>query len=75
MDKWYDWNQTQTHTVQMKYNVNGIRWQIHEDNIELYNHIDKIGTIYTPNQLGDVRFRVVGNDGGNWDGYYGSNCE
>ena len=70
MDKWYDWNNANAHSTN-ELNVNGIRWQIHEDNIELYNHIDKIGTIYTPNQLGDVRFRVVGNDGGNWDGYYG----
>ena len=70
MDKWYDWNNANAHSTN-ELNVNGIRWQIHEDNIELYNHIDKIGTIYTPNQLGDVRFRVVGADGGNWDGYYG----
>ena len=70
MDKWYDWNNANSHSTN-EVNVNGIRWQIHEDNIELYNHIDKIGTIYTPNALGDVRFRVVGNDGGNWDGYYG----
>lgn len=70
MDKWYDWNNTNAHSTN-EINENGIRWQIHEDNIELYNHLDKIGTIYTPNQLGDVRFRVVGNDGGNWDGYYG----
>ena len=70
MDKWYDWNNSNSHSTN-EVNVSGIRWQIHEDNIELYNHIDKIGTIYTPNALGDVRFRVVGNDGGNWDGYYG----
>ena len=70
MDKWYDWNNANAHSTN-EINVNGIRWQIHEDNIELYNHIDKIGTIYTPNQLGDVRFRVVGQDKGNWDGYYG----
>ena len=70
MDKWYDWNNANSHSTN-EINVNGIRWQIHEDNIEIYNHIDKVGTIRTPNQLGDVRFRVVGNDGGNWDGYYG----
>ena len=70
MDKWYDWNNANAHSTN-EINESGVRWQIHEDNIELYNHLDKIGTIYTPNQLGDVRFRVVGNDGGNWDGYYG----
>jgi len=70
MDTWYDWNQTNDHSTN-EVNVNGIRWQIHEDNIELYNHTNMVGTIYTPNALGDVRFRVTAHDGGNWDGYYG----
>ena len=70
MDKWYDWNQANSHSTN-EVNVNGIRWQIHEDNIQLYNHITTTGTIYTPNQLGDVRFRVTGQDKGEWNGYYG----
>ena len=41
MDKWYDWNRANAHSTN-ELNVNGIRWQIHEDNIELYNHIDKM---------------------------------
>ena len=70
MDTWYDWNQPNSHSTN-EVTVGSIRWQIHEDNIELYNHITTTGTIYTPNQLGDVRFRVTGQDGGAWDGYYG----
>ena len=70
MDKWYAWNADNNHSNN-EINISGVRWQIHEGNIELYNHIDKVGTIYTPNQLGDVRFRIQGQDKGNWDGYYG----
>ena len=70
MDTWYDWNQPNSYSTN-EVTVGSIRWQIHEDNIELYNHITTTGTIYTPNQLGDVRFRVTAHDGGEWNGYYG----
>ena len=70
MDKWYDYLAANPHSAN-EVKEGSTYWQIHEDNIELYNHIDKIGTIYTPNQLGDVRFRITGYDKGNWDGYYG----
>ena len=75
MDRWYDWQNENAHSFneEAETGPNGetTYWQIHEDNIELYNHIDKIGTIYTPNQLGDIRFRITGYDKGNWDGYFG----
>ena len=75
MDRWYDWQNENAHSFNEEAEIgpNGetTYWQIHEDNIELYNHIDKIGTIYTPNQLGDIRFRITGYDKGNWDGYFG----
>ena len=70
MDKWYQWNAANSHSANEE-TAGSVRWQIVEGNIDFYNHVDKIGTIYTPNQLGDVRFRIVGNDKGNWDGYYG----
>ena len=70
MDTWYQWNAANSHSDN-EINVNGVYWQIEEGNIELYNHIDKTGTIYTPNALGGVRFRINGQDKGNWDGYYG----
>ena len=70
MDKWYDYQNANSHSTN-EVNEGGTYWQIQEGNIELYNHIDKIGTIYTPNALGDVRFRVSSYDKGNWDGYYG----
>jgi len=70
MDKWYLWNGANSHSANEV--VQGsVRWQVVEGNIEFYNHVDKLGTIYTPNQLGDVRFRFVGADKGAWDGYYG----
>ena len=70
-DKWYHWHNANTYSTNETTDLGGAVWQIHEGNIELYNHITTTGTIYTPNQLGDVRFRVVGNDGGEWNGYYG----
>lgn len=70
MDTWYQWNAANSHSDN-EIDVNGVRWQIEEGNIEIYNHIDKTGTIRTPNAVGDVRFRINGQDKGNWDGYYG----
>ena len=70
MDKWYSWNSANSHSTN-EVTQGSVRWQIVEGNIEFYDHVNKIGTIYTPNQLGDVRFRIVGQDKGNWDGYYG----
>jgi len=70
MDTWYQWNASNSHSDN-EIQVGSVYWQIHEDNIEVYNHIDKTGTIRTPNSVGDVRFRITGYDKGNWDGYYG----
>lgn len=70
MDKWYDYLAVNPHSAN-EVKEGSTYWQIHQDNIELYNHVDKLGTIYAPNQLGDVRFRFNGYDKGNWDGYYG----
>ena len=70
MDTWYDWTSTNSHSSN-EVQVGSTVWQIHEDNIEVYNHTDKIGTIRTPNSVGDIRFRITGYDKGNWDGYYG----
>ena len=70
MDTWYQWNTTNSHSTNEVQEGTTV-WQIHEDNIEIYNHIDKVGTIRTPNSVGDVRFRITGYDKGNWDGYYG----
>ena len=70
MDKWYEWTTSNAHSTN-EVQEGSTYWQIHEDNIEIYNHIDKTGTIRTPNVVGDVRFRISGHDKGNWDGYYG----
>ncbi|MBG11176.1 MAG: hypothetical protein CMD92_08460 [Gammaproteobacteria bacterium] len=70
MDTWYQWNSSNSHSTNEVAEGTTV-WQIHEDNIEIYNHIDKVGTIRTPNSVGDVRFRINGYDKGNWDGYYG----
>ena len=70
MDKWYNWQNQNAHSTN-EVKEGATYWQIHEDNIEIYNHIDKLGTIRTPNSVGDVRFRINGYDKGNWDGYYG----
>ena len=70
MDTWYQWNAANSYSDN-EIQDGSVYWQIHEDNIEVYNHIDKTGTIRTPNSVGDVRFRISGYDKGNWDGYYG----
>lgn len=70
MDTWYEWTTSNAHSDN-EVQEGSTYWQIHEDNIEIYNHIDKVGTIRTPNSVGDIRFRITGYDKGNWDGYYG----
>ncbi len=70
MDTWYQWNAANSYSDN-EIKVGSVYWQIEEGNIEVYNHIDKTGTIRTPNSVGDVRFRISGQDKGNWDGYYG----
>ena len=46
-------------------------WQITEDFIEFFNHQTGAGTIYTPNQLGNISFVTTGQDNGQEEGYYG----
>ena len=70
MDTWYDWTSTNSHSSN-EVQVGSTVWQIHEDNIDIYNHTTNAGTIRTPNSVGDIRFRITGYDKGNWDGYYG----
>ena len=70
MDTWYEWTSSNAHSSN-EVQEGSTYWQIHEDNIEIYNHTDKVGTIRTPNAVGDIRFRITGYDKGNWDGYYG----
>ena len=70
MDTWYDWTASNAHSDN-EVQEGSTYWQVHQDNIEIYNHIFKTGTIRTPNAVGDMRFRISGQDKGNWDGYYG----
>ena len=70
MDTWYEWTTSNAHSTN-EIKVGTSYWQIHTDNIEIYNHTTNAGTIRTPNAVGDVRFRISGYDKGNWDGYYG----
>ena len=70
MDTWYEWTTSNAHSDN-EVQEGSTYWQIHADNIEIYNHTDKVGTIRTPNSVGDIRFRITGYDEGNWDGYYG----
>ena len=70
MDTWYQWNSSNAHSS-TEVLEGSAYWQIHTDNIEIFNHNVNSGTIRTPNAVGDVRFRITGYDKGNWDGYYG----
>lgn len=70
MDKWYNYAADNPHSTN-EVTVGNTRWQVHEDFIELYNHTNKTGTIYTPNDLGSMSFTITGQDKGQWDGFYG----
>jgi hypothetical protein len=70
MDTWYEWTTSNAHSTN-EIKEGSTYWQIHSDNIEIFNHNVNSGTIRTPNAVGDVRFRISGYDKGNWDGYYG----
>ena len=70
MDKWYNYAADNPHSTN-EVKVGSTRWQVHEDFIELYNHTNKTGTIYTPDDLGNMTFTITGQDKGQWDGYYG----
>ena len=43
MDKWYSWNGASFGANEVPRTV---RWQIVEGNIEFYDYVNKIGTIY-----------------------------
>ena len=70
MDTWYEWTSSNAHSDN-EVQQGTTYWQVHSDNIEIFNHNVNSGTIRTPNAVGDVRFRISGYDKGNWDGYYG----
>ena len=70
-DTWYHWSESNSHSTNETTDDEGAVWQITEDHIELFNHITGTGTIYTPNQLGNISFVANAQDNGQWDGYYG----
>ena len=62
-----------THIVRVK---SGIKKQAHFGKWKkiLFNYmiiLNGVGSIYTPDSLGNATFRVTGQDGAMWDGYYG----
>ncbi|MDC1446393.1 hypothetical protein N8344_00310 [bacterium] len=67
---WYDWRVANTHSENEEY-LDGAYWQVEEDFIQLYDHTSGVGSIYTPDSLGDAKFRVIAKDGGMWEGAYG----
>ena len=69
-DTWYHWAFENEHSSNEIMDDEAY-WQVTEDHIELFNHLTGQGTIYTPNQLGDISFVANGQDKGHWDGYYG----
>ncbi|MDB4128476.1 hypothetical protein N8072_00730 [bacterium] len=69
-ETWYHWARSNPHSSAEVY-LDGAYWQIEEDFIQLYDHTNNTGTIYTPDSLGDANFRVMSKDGGYWEGYYG----
>ena len=71
-ETWYDWLNENPHSASEEWNQEtGSLWQVEEDFIQLYDHINGVGSIYTPDSLGNATFRVTGQDGAMWDGYYG----
>lgn len=69
-DTWFHWHEENAHSDNEVQEGESI-WQVTEDVIELFNHSTGSGTIYSPEQLGNLTFVVTSSDNGNWDGYYG----
>ena len=69
-ETWYHWAEANPHSSAEVY-LDGAYWQIEEDFIQLYDHTNNTGTIYTPDSLGDANFRVMSKDGGYWEGHFG----
>ena len=69
-DTWYHWAFKNDHSSNEIMDDEAY-WQVTEDHIELFNHLTGQGTIYTPNQLGNISFVATGKDNGQFEGYYG----
>jgi len=69
-DTWYHWYNENAHSLNEVSENNAI-WQIEEDHIELFNNVTGAGTIYSPNQLGNISFITTAKDNGLSPGYYG----
>jgi hypothetical protein len=68
-DQWFNFENSNSYSNEEFYEEQmGFYWQVQRDSIRFWNGMTGEGTIYSPDQLGDITFRVQSTDGGYWEG-------
>ena len=68
-DTWFDFENSNSYSDEEYYEEDmGFYWQVQRDSIRFWNGMTGEGTIYSPNQLGNITFRAQSVDGAYWEG-------
>lgn len=68
-DTWYDFENSNSYSDEEFYEEDmGFYWQVQRDSIRFWNGMTGEGTIYSPDQLGNITFRAQSVDGAYWEG-------
>ena len=68
-DTWFDFENSNSYSDEEYYEEDmDFYWQVQRDSIRFWNGMTGEGTIYSPNQLGNITFRAQSVDGAYWEG-------
>lgn len=68
-DTWFDFENSNAYSDEEFYEEDmGFYWQVQRDSIRFWNSMTGEGTIYSPDQLGNITFRAQSVDGAYWEG-------
>ena len=68
-DTWFDFENSNSYSEEEFYEEDmGFYWQVQRDSIRFWNGMTGEGTIYSPDQLGNITFRAQSVDGAYWEG-------
>lgn len=68
-DTWFDFENSNSYSDEEYYEEDmGFYWQVQRDSIRFWNGMTGEGTIYSPDQLGNITFRAQSVDGAYWEG-------
>lgn len=68
-DTWFDFENSNSYSDEEFYEEDmGFYWQVQRDSIRFWNGMTGEGTIYSPDQLGNITFRAQSVDGAYWEG-------